>query len=246
MKSFSLLTLYSALLLAATSFLSFANATAGIDGSAKSVYFEANHDHNSKTNQHDALALAHDWRIYLQAHRFFKKSPPKTRLNLSLATDRRGEPYEFKSLSEQLGVIGLSEMRIQAEPTGLYTLQIAAFAQPQSVRRFVLEHWVKSGAEKRLIYSNTPKQLALSVTSGDLTIKDDPLYQQKARVGTRQFNRIRYGAYENTADAARDLRQIERTTGLRAQIVPCALSPNLVEQMWLEPLANRFIGRSSA
>jgi hypothetical protein len=173
------------------------------------------------------------WRFLLQCYRTVDNNTTlraSFRRNL-LTVQSLGDAYTgHRDLLRAFAARGVSADAIAQQTTAVYTLQLVAYRQGINLRRFTVGLSAAETAYDPMtrIYRQVPKDFHFGYGDESAAYKDDPVYL----LTQGQITRVRYGIYENTADAARDAAVWRRRFHVTPYItrVPfrCSLTRNVI------------------
>lgn len=186
--------------------------------------------------------IAGSWRYWLKVHRTIK-GDSKLRTKFRKPVDLKRllmEPEE-----EKLKKLGLKHDDVKSQPDGAYTLQLATYQSSSSVSAFVKRYWLKQRMPARKIYKTVPKELRL-YAGGEFDTREDPLYSIHVVTQGRKTSHLRYGIYENIADAKLDQQILQKHLarfGVQPVIRFVQVTGKLVERIWIAPISGRNLSK---
>jgi hypothetical protein len=163
------------------------------------------------------------WRFFLQVYRAVERNPEHRMRFIRERPMIQGNYDGHRSAINEFARLGVTEREITRQPTAVYTLQLYTFRNPQHLRYFLNRMPKRFNAFSTGIYDRTPKAFHLEYGDESLNYKGDQLYI--LRYGN--FTRVRYGVYENVADAKLDAAQWLQRFQVRAIVVRVPLQPSL-------------------
>jgi len=183
------------------------------------------------------------WRFLLQAYRAVR-TDPILRSNFHHTKphiqNMSYSPGHQDLLREFIGC-GVSARAISRQPTTVYTLQLAAYRSPGAPARLLAQlprGDIKTLFEGAQIYTKTSKRFRLDYGDDSLWFKTEPLYLTRHNGLTR----LRFGIYENPADAASDAAVWTQRYGLRPINLRTQLTPRLVRHVLWDDLPGVYTG----
>ena len=224
-------------------------ATVGYGTSVESPYFivsfqdfwhQEDDGSGHPTLQEEARDVTRFWQYAVRAQRAIHRRPQlRSALTAKPLGEFRGEflppPDDFK---KALAAHGLTDRLLARESVQVYTIQLSAYRQQSSLRRFLRrlppgdgDGWSGPG-----IYGSTTKRVEFAY-GGDGDYKAEPLYVLKGK----DFIRLRYGVYENVADAWRDADAWLKRFHVRPIVVPVPLDEPLVHAVLFGDLPGIYV-----
>lgn len=169
------------------------------------------------------------WQLFLRAYRAIDAdpalserlapNPPRLEVGTSDGTTT--------AMRAQFRAQGLTDAAIDAQGTQVYTLQLAAYTQSATLRRFLQRIQGQPGDgffDGTGIYRQTAKDFRLGYDNEFLNYKADPVYIEPFG----RFTRVRYGIYASQRDAERDAAVWRSRYGVEPWITTADLSEALV------------------
>lgn len=180
-----------------------------------------------------AREVAMHWRLFLQAYRAVVGDAALARrlaARKPTLETREATIDDTAQMRALLAGAGITARMLDAQPTHVYTLQLAAFAERDALTRFLGRTRAPNDGldiyEGTGIYHGTTKSLPFYY-GADLWYKEDPTYIEAAG----RFTRVRYGIYENTADAEADGAIWQQRFGVTPLVVRVLLTEHLVQRV---------------
>ncbi|HEX2950771.1 MAG TPA: hypothetical protein VHV83_14585 [Armatimonadota bacterium] len=170
-----------------------------------------------------AYEVTGHWRLFLQAYRAIEYNPAHRGRFIRKKPTIEGNYDGHRSVINEFARLGVTEREITRQPTAVYTLQLYTFRNSQHLQRFLNRMPRRWDSLYTGIYDRIPKGFHLAYDDESLRYKLDDLYILQYG----HFTRVRYGVYENVADAKLDAAQWLQRFQVRAIVVRVPLQPSL-------------------